>query len=123
MLKKISDFKSNKTLNELSPGDKSINIMIIIIELIEKMNVKNGKNLTKYLVADPTGCISCVFFDDICDKIKEGDIIFINGGYATLFKKHLTLYTPQVGYGNVTKLGSYFMEFETKPNFSDKEYN
>ena len=69
------EMKINKNIKDIKKGDKNINIIVILIEYLSKTSVKNGKHITHYLIADKTGSIQCNFFDEIGDKIQEGDIL------------------------------------------------
>ena len=117
------EMKINKNIKDIKKGDKNINIIVILIEYLSKTSVKNGKHITHYLIADETGSIQCNFFDEIGDKIQEGDILYITGAYASLFKHHLVLYNAKPGFGQVGKIDEFFMSFSKTPNLSEKEYD
>ena len=117
------EMKINKNIKDIKKGDKNINIIVILIEYLSKTSVKNGKHITHYLIADKTGSIQCNFFDEIGDKIQEGDILYITGAYASLFKHHLVLYNAKPGFGQVIKFDEFFMSFSKTPNLSEKLYD
>ena len=117
------EIKPNKKIKDIKKGDKNINIIVILIEYLSKTSVKNGKYITHYLIADETGSIQCNFFDEIGDKIQEGDILYITGAYASLFKHHLVLYNAKPGFGQVGKIDEFFMSFSKTPNLSEKLYD
>jgi len=116
------EIKPNKKIKDIKKGDKNINIIVILIEYLSKTSIKNGTLITNYLIADETGSIQCNFFDEIGDKIQEGDILYITGAYASLFKHHLVLYNAKPGFGQVGKMDEFFMSFSKTPNLSEKEY-
>ena len=107
---------ANKKIIDIQPGDKGIDIIIILIEYLNKTTIKNGSHITQYLVGDDTGCIQCNFYDEI------GDILFLSGAYASIFKQHLILYTAKYGLGKIIKLNEFFMIFSKIPNLSKKVY-
>ena len=116
------NYQINKKIKDIHPGDKGIDIIIILIEYLNKTTIKNGSHITQYLVGDDTGCIQCNFYDEIGDIVQEGDILFLSGAYATIFKQHLILYTAKYGLGRIIKLNEFFMTFSKKPNLSEYIY-
>ena len=117
------NYQINKKIIDIHPGDKGIDIIIILIEYLNKTTIKNGSHITQYLVGDDTGCIQCNFYDDIGDIVQEGDILFLSGAYASIFKQHLILYTAKFGLGKIIKLNEFFMTFSKIPNLSKEVYN
>ncbi len=86
--------KPNKTICELIPGDKNLELKIMLIHQITKNRLKETK-LTQYLVADQSGSILCNFFDEWGDKVKEGDILFLKAAYVSTYKNDMILYTSR----------------------------
>lgn len=117
----MEPFISNKKICEIRQGDKNIDIEVILIKKVYVFPLKNDKIINQYLVGDETGAICCNFFDDVGKQIKESDILFLKGAYATVFKKHLVLYTAKPGYGTITKTGEFFKAFVENPNLSKDE--
>jgi hypothetical protein len=91
----LSDFKPNKFIKDLKPGDKNLDMKFILIEKKHKTKTKNESTIQQYLVADETGCVLCNFFDDFGNFINEGDICLIRNGYASVFKNNLILYASK----------------------------
>ncbi len=118
-----NQFISNKKIIDINPGDKNIDIKVILIQFISKNRLKNDLQITQYLVADQSGSILCNFFEDVGDVINEGDILFLKTAYATKFKNTLILYTSKPGMGRVFKLGEFFMTFSETPNMSLKVFD
>ncbi len=119
----MEQFISNKKIADIKPGDKNIDIKIILLQFISKNKLKNDQKITQYLVADNSGSIFCNFFDDVGDFLNEGDILFLKTAYATKFKNTLILYTSKPGMGKVYKLGEFFMTFNENPNMSMKVFD
>ena len=94
---------------------------LILIKFLGSYNLKNGSKITTFLVGDESGSIHCNFFDNVSNFIKEGDILFITGAYASIFDNHIVLYQPKIGYGNVSKIGEFFLIFSLKPNISEQK--
>ena len=112
-----------KKIIDIHPGDKNIDLIVILISYITKTKLKNDKQITQYQVGDDTGSILCNFYDDVGDKITEGDILILKGSYATIFKNHLVLYTAKPGFGSITKINEFFMTFSEYPNLSGQVYD
>ena len=109
---------TNKQIGEIKPGDKNLNIRGIIVTQISKNTLKNEQKIRQLLVADCSGSIHCNFFDEVGERLNEGDIIFLKNSYASVFKNNLILYANKPGYGQVIKLGEYFMTYNEMPNLS-----
>ena len=76
----------------LLPTQKEIELKVIVLEMKNSFNTKNQQKITQFLVADHSGSILCNFFGQIGTCIVPGDILFIIGAYASLFKTSLVLY-------------------------------
>jgi len=109
---------TNKRVAEIKPGDKNLDIRIMILAQISKNTLKNEQKIRQFLVADSSGSIYCNFFDEVGENMNEGDVIFLKNAYASVFKNNLILYANKPGYGQVVKLGEYFMTFNEIPNLS-----
>lgn len=86
--------KTNKTICELNPGDKNLDLKIMLIHQATKNKLKETK-LTQFLAADQTGSILCNFFDEWGDKVKEGDILFLKSAYVSVYKNNMILYSSR----------------------------
>ena len=117
----MNNLKANKKVAEIKDGDKNIDIKVILIKFLGSHNLKNGNKITTFLIGDDSGSIYCNFFDNVSNFIKEGDILFITGAYSSIFDNRIVLYQPKIGYGNVTKIGEFFLIFSLKPNISEQK--
>jgi len=113
------NFVSNKRVSDIKAGDKNIEIKVIVISQISRNKLKSDTKITQFLVADNYGSILCNFFDETGDKLNEGDIIFLKGSYASLFKNRLILYSSKLGFGQVFKIGEFFMTYNENPYMSE----
>lgn len=71
---------------------KSLELKFIILDKLGTQTLKNNSVIHKFLVADETACIFANFFDQQGEDLKLGDIMYLNGGYASLFNGQLILY-------------------------------
>ena len=117
----LNQFVPNKNVKDIKNEDKNLNVQVILIKFLGQYNIKNGRSIATYLVGDETGSIHYNFFDNISEKIKEGDILNITGAYSSLYNNHIVLYQPKNGHGNITKIYEYFLNFALKPNISEPE--
>ena len=121
----FNEFKINKYIKDLKPGDKNLDMKFILIDKRQKTKTKNDSVIQQYLVADETGSVLCNFFDDFGNFINDGDICLIKNGYASLFKNNLILYASNIsiiiartGTGQVVKIDEFFFNFSEQPNMS-----
>ena len=117
----MNNLKVNKKVAEIKNGDKNIDIKVILIKFLGSHNLKSGNKITTFLVGDDSGSIYCNFFDNVSNFIKEGDILFITGAYSSIFDNRIVLYQPKAGFGNVMKIGEFFLIFSLKPNISEQK--
>jgi hypothetical protein len=113
-----NEYTSNKKICDIKPYDKNIDIKILVLQLLSRNKSKNDIKITTFLVADYSGSINCNFFEDVGEMINEGDILFLKSAYASIFKNNLILYTSRPGFGQIIKLGEYFMLYTEIPNLS-----
>ena len=92
--------KPNKNICELTPGDKNLDLKVMLIYQRTKNKLKETK-LTQFIVADDTGSILCNFFDEWGDKVKEGDILFLKTAYVSVYKNEMILYSSRYHYFNI----------------------
>ncbi len=118
-IKNDINYITNKRIIDIKPGDKNLDIQLILLGLTHRGKLKNESKLTQFLVADNSGSILCNFFDDVGDLLDEGDIIYLKCCYASMFKEKMILYCGRPGYGQVVKLGSFFMTHSDFPNMSE----
>lgn len=89
----MDNLKPNKTIFQLKPHDKNLDLKVMLIEQKFRNRLKGEMKLTQFLAADTTGSILCNFFDEFGDRVKEGDILFLKGAYVSVFQNQLILYT------------------------------
>jgi hypothetical protein len=109
----------NKSIANIKPGDKNLDLQVILISQVSKNKLKSESTITQFLVGDQTGSILCNFFDKTGDVLNEGDIIHLKCCYASIFKNKLILYTGKPGFGQVIKIGEFFMSYSEEPNLSN----
>ena len=115
---KIISGPTTHTISAITPNDKNIEVRMILLEKLGAINLKSGDVIHQFLVADQTVSIKCNFFGDHGHQLKAGDIVYMSGIYATLYKETtLTLYTGK--RSKVYKIGEFFMSFIEEPKMSE----
>ncbi len=114
-----TNYITNKRIADIKPGDKNLDIQVILLSLVSRNKLKNESKLSQFLIADNSGSILCNFFDEAGELINEGDIVYLKSCYASIFKSKLVLYCARPGYGQVVKTGYFFMTFSEQPNMSE----
>ena len=115
---KIISGTTTHTISSITPNDKNIEMRMILLEKLGAISLKSGDIIHQFLVADQTGSIKCNFFGEHGHQLKPGDIVYMSGIYATLYKETtLTLYTGK--RSKVYKIGEFFMSFVEEPRMSE----
>eukprot|EP00831_Metopus_contortus_P018566 TRINITY_DN17926_c0_g1_i2.p1 TRINITY_DN17926_c0_g1~~TRINITY_DN17926_c0_g1_i2.p1 ORF type:complete len:163 (+),score=23.64 TRINITY_DN17926_c0_g1_i2:180-668(+) len=107
-------------IGDLKPHDRNLELKVILIEKINTFMVKHVTPVTQFLAADNTGSILCNFFGDMSSQFGIGDIVYMDGAYASLFRGTLVLYTGKKG--SVFRAGHFFMQYQVMPRISDKKF-
>eukprot|EP01089_Gocevia_fonbrunei_P005500 TRINITY_DN15955_c0_g1_i1.p1 TRINITY_DN15955_c0_g1~~TRINITY_DN15955_c0_g1_i1.p1 ORF type:complete len:165 (-),score=23.48 TRINITY_DN15955_c0_g1_i1:59-553(-) len=103
-------------LADLRPYMKGINCIFIVLEKGAVTKTKENHTISHCLIADNTASIHLSLWDSQGDSLQPGDIIRLSGGYCTLFKNSLILYSGR--YGNLERTGEFQMVFTEVPNMS-----
>lgn len=70
-------------------------------------------------VADESGAITLVLWDDNVDKVNEGDVIEVQNGYVKVFKGSMQLNVGR--YGTLAASDAVIESVNTENNLSQKE--
>lgn len=111
------DFNSNKKIIDLIPGDKNLDIKLILINFNSRNKIQDTV-ISQFIAADHSASIWINIYGEPGLNLKEGDIIFLKGAYTSLFKDNMILYTAKPGFGKLIKLGEFFMQFNDSLNLS-----
>jgi len=87
---------SYKLIKDLTPSQRLLKILAKIIEIsdVRKIKLKRDNTVHKvadFLIADVTGCIILVLWDDWITKISGYNIVKIENAYVTKYKNGLRL--------------------------------
>ncbi|KAK1341033.1 hypothetical protein QTO34_017433 [Cnephaeus nilssonii] len=114
-------------VKDIKPGLKNLNLIFIVLETGRVTKTKDGHEVRTCKVADKTGSINISVWDDVGNLISLGTLSGSpkgsssqgggEGGYASVFKGCLTLYTGRGG--DLQKIGEFCMVYSEVPNFSE----
>ncbi|KAJ5077653.1 ob fold nucleic acid binding protein-related [Anaeramoeba ignava] len=107
-------------IKDLQPKLRNITSTFIVLEKRKTFQTQHSQTLSTFLVADETAAIQFTIWDYDCSYIKEGDILFLTGGYTFLYKDQLVLYTSK--YGSVSRIGEFTMVY-VENNMSEYRWN
>ncbi|KAJ3434205.1 soss complex subunit b [Anaeramoeba flamelloides] len=94
---------------DLRPKMQNISCRFIILEKHPPTTTHKKGKITNFLVADQTGSIPFSIWKQDCDYLKGGDIMFLTGGYVSLWKDKTCLYVGN--NGTVRRMGEFTFAF------------
>lgn len=81
--------------------------------------IKTKKDtIVQCLIADQTASIFMNFYNETGLLIKEGDIMYASGIYASHYREMLLLYQGNLSI--IRRIGRNFMNFNVKKNMSEE---
>ncbi|MCL7385650.1 MAG: hypothetical protein LZ158_04745 [Thaumarchaeota archaeon] len=100
-------------IGNLTPWSRSVNLLAKVVKKGEEKFVaskfdQREHKLSETLIADETGAITLVLWDDNVDKINEGDVVMITNAFVKPFKGFAQL--------NLGRYGSIEIVNEEMPN-------
>jgi replication factor A1 len=83
-------------IGSLTPRSRGVNLVAKVVEKPEPRVVssqydQSEHRLTEALIADETGAITLVLWDDNINMVSEGDSIKVTNGFVKLFKGRMQL--------------------------------
>eukprot|EP01114_Cavostelium_apophysatum_P017443 TRINITY_DN5182_c0_g1_i1.p1 TRINITY_DN5182_c0_g1~~TRINITY_DN5182_c0_g1_i1.p1 ORF type:complete len:146 (-),score=9.03 TRINITY_DN5182_c0_g1_i1:30-467(-) len=102
---------------DIRPYQKSINVEFIVLEKGQITKTKENNIMAHALVADASACVNLSLWDTDAEWMQPGDIFQLRGGYSTLFKNSLVLYSGK-RHGSMERTGEFTMLFVESPNIS-----
>ena len=112
-------------IGSLTPRSRGVNIVAKVVEKPPEKTVssqydQSSHRLAEALIADETGAINLVLWDDNIDKVNEGDTIAVNNGYVKVFKGRMQLNIGK--YGTLEVVEESIDEVNTSNNLSMQQY-
>ncbi|MCS6769502.1 MAG: OB-fold nucleic acid binding domain-containing protein [Candidatus Caldarchaeum sp.] len=111
-------------IGSLTPRSRGVNLVAKIVEKPEPRVVssqydQSEHRLTEALIADETGAITLVLWDDNIDAVSEGDAVKVTNGFIKLFKGRMQLNLGR--FGKIEPADVQIEEVNTENNLSQKE--
>ncbi len=111
-------------IGSLTPRSRGVNLVAKIVEKPEPRVVssqydQSEHRLTEALIADETGAITLVLWDDNIDLVNEGDSIKVVNGFIKLFRGKMQLNLGK--FGKIEPSEEPVTEVNTENNLSQKE--
>jgi len=87
-------------IGELSPRSRGINLVAKVVSKSPERTVtsqydQSEHRLSELLIADETGAINLVLWDDKIDLVNEGDVVKVTNGFIKLFRGRLRYPLPR----------------------------
>ena len=103
-------------IKDLEPNQKSVNLLVIVLEIGKPNQTKDGHEIRNVRVADKTGSINLSVWNEYGAVLREGDILRLNGCFTQIWKNSLQI---KIGNkGQIIKCGDFMMLFSETPDMS-----
>ncbi|MCS7136989.1 MAG: hypothetical protein NZ941_01310 [Candidatus Caldarchaeum sp.] len=111
-------------IGSLTPRSRGVNLVAKVVEKPEPRVVssqydQSEHRLTEALIADETGAITLVLWDDNIDLVNEGDSVKVVNGFIKLFRGKMQLNLGK--FGRIEQTDQTITEVNTENNLSQKE--
>ncbi|MEM2237130.1 MAG: OB-fold nucleic acid binding domain-containing protein [Candidatus Caldarchaeum sp.] len=111
-------------IGSLTPRSRGVNLVAKIVEKPEPRIVSSQYDqaehrLTEALIADETGAITLVLWDDNIDIVSEGDSVKVTNGFIKLFKGRMQLNLGR--FGKIEPADVEVTNVNVENNLSQKE--
>ncbi len=109
-------------IGELSPRSRGVNLVAKVVSksperVVSSQYDQSEHRLSEALIADETGAINLVLWDENVDKVNEGDVIKVSNGFVKLFRGRMQLNLGR--YGSVELSDAEIPEVNTDNNLSE----
>ncbi|MEW6592912.1 MAG: single-stranded DNA-binding protein [Candidatus Hadarchaeota archaeon] len=93
-------------VKDLTPRSNKVNVLVKVTGVGEPREIPNKfggepRRVAEARVGDETGTIVLSLWQDQIGSVSEGDVLYIENGYITLFQGHMRLNVGK--YGKMTK--------------------
>jgi len=109
-------------IGELSPRSRGINLVAKVVSKSPERTVtsqydQSEHRLSELLIADETGAINLVLWDDKIDLVNEGDVVKVTNGFIKLFRGRMQLNLGR--YGDIEVSDAELGELNLDNNLSE----
>lgn len=110
-------------IEDLGPSSRGVNLVAKVVSKTEPRVVGSqydnaNHRLSIATIADKTGAISLVLWDDDIDKVEVGSTVKVTNAYVKVFKGRMQLNLGR--YGSVEVVDEEIGEVNTENNLSER---
>jgi len=107
----------------LTPSSRNVNLVAKVVSKAEPRGVgsqydQRQHQLSESLIADETGAIQLVLWDENINKVNEGDTVRITNAFVKVFRGRMQLNLGR--YGKIEVLDQEIGNVNTENNLSEK---
>ncbi len=89
-------------IGQLTPRSRNVNLVARVVskspeKVVSSQYDQKEHRLSELLIADETGAINLVLWDDRIDEVREGSTIKISNGFIKLFRGRMQLNLGRYG--------------------------
>jgi replication factor A1 len=111
-------------IGNLTPRSRGVNLIAKVVEKPEPRVVssqydRSEHKISEALIADDSGAITLVLWDDNIDKVVEGDFIKVSNGFVKVFRGKMQLNLGR--FGTVETTEATLESINVENNLSQKE--
>lgn len=111
-------------IGELSPRSRGVNLVAKVVSksperVVSSQYDQAEHRLSEALIADETGAINLVLWDEKIDQVKEGDVIRVVNGFVKVFRGRMQLNLGR--YGSLEASDAELGELNLENNLSETQ--
>ncbi|MEM4297571.1 MAG: hypothetical protein QW815_04300 [Nitrososphaerota archaeon] len=111
-------------IGNLTPRSRGVNLIAKVVEKPEPRVVSSQYDQTEHriseaLIADDSGAITLVLWDENIDKVGQGDFVKISNGFVKIFRGKMQLNLGR--FGSIETTDEKIDNINTENNLSQKE--
>ncbi|MEW6222415.1 MAG: single-stranded DNA-binding protein [Candidatus Hadarchaeota archaeon] len=112
-------------VKDLTPRSNKVNVLAKVTGIGEPKEIPNkfggeARRVAEARVGDETGTVVLSLWQDQIGSVSEGDVLYIENGYVTLFQGHIRLNVGK--YGKMTKPDKDIPNVNTEVDVSAAEH-
>ncbi|RLF08801.1 MAG: hypothetical protein DRJ69_05885 [Thermoprotei archaeon] len=109
-------------IGELSPRSRGVNLVAKVVSksperVVTSQYDQSEHRLSELLIADETGAINLVLWDEKVDLVNEGDVVKVMNGFIKLFRGKMQLNLGR--YGSIEVSDEEIEEVNLENNLSE----
>ena len=111
-------------IKDLTPQHSKANVLARVVKMGEVREVSSRygppRRVSDTVIGDDTGTVVLSLWQEQIDTVKDGDMIYIDNGYISLFRGHMRLNIGK--YGALSRSDQTIENVANAPDISEKEY-